>query len=450
MRKNPATTTTFSPGPTRGSASLTALTALTLSLPATFAGTTAKSAIEPEPTQSWCDWLQDKPGMLYANADNPYIQKLQISGRFQWQYGYADGEGAHEGGTRKFNYDTEEIRRFRLGAKMNFLDFLSAEASASFKNDLSPLGGDRDIEYFNLYSATLGINLQDALNLDGLDALDLVIGKQKISNSAERYVSSRHIQTVERSSLSNYVSVPGSTGIALRTSFDLWDFDLGMYSGDLEKEFSDFDNDYLYTLRAGYKFDKPRFADKFRIDMRFILNGDEEENAVKNPDSIGSFNQKWVASLSSKTRWGKLNLITDFIYGDNGDDYDIDNKGRPTSNPDREGEFWGVVVMPSYWLVEDKLETVFRYQYAAATEKEGFRISSRYSRIAGTVDDFTGPNDMSNGRGDSHHSAYLGLNYYLCGHNAKIMTGIEYDDLDSGSQDVYEGTTVWTAVRLYF
>lgn len=428
------------------------LCALALSTTAAWAGTDAKSVIqeEPEPTRTWCSWLQDKPGTLYNNKGNPYVQKLQVFGRFQWQYAYVDGEGAHEGGSRDFNYDTEEIRRFRLGAKVKFLNYFTAHASANFENDLSPLGGDRDIDYFNLYSATLDLDLQKAFDLKSFDELEIFIGKQKTSNSAEHYISSRYIQTVERSSLSNFITAPSSTGIAIHSAFDAWDIDLGMYSGDLEKEFSKFDNDWFYTLRTGYKFEDPDFADKSRIDLRLVLNGDEKENAIKNPDSIGSFNQKWVASLSTKSRWGKLNLLTDLVYGDNGTDYDIDKKGRPTTNPEREGDFWGVVIMPSYWIVEDKLETVFRYQYAAASEKEGFRISGRYSRIAGEVSDFSGPNDMSNGRGDSHHSAYLGFNYYLCGDNAKIMAGVEYDDLDSGSQDVYEGTTVWTAFRMFF
>lgn len=432
--------------------SLASLAALSLSTSAALAGSDSKSVIEPEPEPSkgFCEWLQDDPGTLYKNKDNPYIQKLQLYGRFHWQYAYLDGEGSDQGETRDFNYDTEEIRRFRLGAKIRFLDYFTAHASANFENDLSPLGLDRDVEYFSLYSASLDVDLRKAFDLDAFDELEIFIGKQKTSNSAEHYISSRYIQTVERSSLSNYITAPSSTGISVNSSFDQWDIDLGMYSGDLEKEFSKFDNDWFYTFRAGYKFDKPDFADKARIDFRLAINGDEKENAIKNPDSLGSFNQKWVASLSTKTRWGKWDLLTDLVYGDNGSDYDIDDKGRPTSNPEREGDFWGVVIMPSYWLVEDKLETVFRYQYAEAEEKEGFRISSRYSRTAGNSYDFSGPNDMSNGRGDSHHSAYLGLNYYLCEDNAKIMAGIEYDDLDSGSQDVYEGSTVWAAFRLFF
>ncbi len=432
------------------------LSLVTLSLTAAttlgMAGTDSKTSLPeapPEPN-NWCSWLSEKPGTLYKNKENPYIQELRLFGRFHWQYAYLDGRGADGLGTRKFNYDTEEIRRFRVGAKLGFLNYFEANASVNLSKDLSPLNGSRDIEYLNLYSATLEMDMQEAFDLKTFDELELRIGKEKTSQTAEGDISSRFIKTVERSSLSNYVATPSSTGLFISSEMGAWDLDLGISSGDLEREFSKFDNDYFYTLRTGYKFDDPSFADKSRIDLRVIINGDEEQNTIKNPDSIGSFNQTWVASLSTESRNGRFELLTDLVFGDNGTDYDLTDKGNPKNNPEREGSFWGLVIMPSYWLVEDRLETVFRYQYAQASEKEGFRINARYSRIAGKVDNFSGANDLSNGRGDRHHSAYLGLNYYLCGDNAKIMTGIEYDDLNSGSQDVYEGTTLWAAFRMYF
>lgn len=431
------------------------LCALALTTATAFAGPSAKKVIEPEPDNpgNWCSWLQDKPGRLYKNKKNPYIQELQVFGRFHWQYAYVDGEGSigKDQHAQKFNYDTEEIRRFRLGAKLKFLKIFEANANINLSNDLSPIGGPRKVEYFNLYSATLGTDLVKAFDLDSIDELEFRIGKEKIAHTSEGENSSRFIKTVERSSLNWYIATPSSTGMILEAENGPWDLDLGMYSGDLQREFSNFNNDYFYTLHAGYKFKTPSFADKSRIDMRMLINGDEKENAVKNPESIGSLNQKWFISLSSESKKGRFELLTDLVYGDNGTDYGYDfDKDRPENNPDREGTFWGFTIIPSYWLIEDKLEGVFRYQYARASEKEGFRMAGRYARTAGVSQGFTGPNDLSNGRGDKHQSAYLGFNYYFCGDNAKVMTGIEYDDLDSASQSVYEGTTVWAAFRMYF
>ena len=123
-------------------------------------------------------------------------------------------------------------------------------------------------------------------------------------------------------------------------------------------------------------------------------------------------------------------------YGDNGgSDYE--------SNPDRQGSFWGVVIMPSTYIIEDKLEFVARYAYQGAEEDEGIRTNSRYFR------DNAVDADINSGRGDSHHSIYLGLNYYLCGHNSKVLLGVEYDKLDTPDGDA-DATTLWAAYRTYF
>ena len=98
--------------------------------------------------------------------------------------------------------------------------------------------------------------------------------------------------------------------------------------------------------------------------------------------------------------------------------------------------------MPSYWLVEDKWEAVARYSYQGSDEDNGIRTNSRYARR-----DHGG--DVNSGRGDEHHSIYGGLNYYLCGHKSKIMTGIEWETLDTTSGDV-DASTLWLAYRTYF
>ncbi len=41
------------------------------------------------------------------------------------------------------------------------------------------------------------------------------------------------------------------------------------------------------------------------------------------------------------------------------------------SDADREGNFYGLVVMPSTYLIDDKLEFVARYVYQASEERRG-------------------------------------------------------------------------------
>ena len=104
--------------------------------------------------------------------------------------------------------------------------------------------------------------------------------------------------------------------------------------------------------------------------------------------------------------------------------------------------------MPMYWLVENKLKLVSRYQMQHASNAQGIRLNSRYARSAGA----RGEADMSltGGRGDRHHNVYLGINYYFCGDNLKLVSGIEYDDIQSAAGNVFHGWTASSALRVYF
>ena len=129
-------------------------------------------------------------------------------------------------------------------------------------------------------------------------------------------------------------------------------------------------------------------------------------------------------------------LMGDLIIGENG------NYGDPT----QQGSYWGLSLMPSIWLIEDRLEVVFRYQYAEAKESNGFRISSHSARRIADQEEA----NINDGYGDKHQSAYAGINYYICGDNTKIMAGLQWDDLQSSNEQIYEGLTTWVALRLYF
>jgi hypothetical protein len=39
----------------------------------------------------WCAWLQNDPGLLYENKENPWIQSFEIGGRFHYQAAYLEG-----------------------------------------------------------------------------------------------------------------------------------------------------------------------------------------------------------------------------------------------------------------------------------------------------------------------------------------------------------------------
>ena len=98
----------------------------------------------------------------------------------------------------------------------------------------------------------------------------------------------------------------------------------------------------------------------------------------------------------------------------------------------------------SYLAAEDRLQAVFQYQFAGATESEGIRANSRY------MNSLHSPGvDVNSGRGDELHTLYAGLNYHICGDNLKIMGGVEYANLDTPAGDV-DAVTLLIAFRTFF
>ena len=148
-----------------------------------------------------------------------------------------------------------------------------------------------------------------------------------------------------------------------------------------------------------------------------------------NDDFLG---YDWAAAFNAiydKDRYGAVSTIA---FGE--------NNGTGTQG----GSFHALMVMPYYWILEDRLQAVFQYQYAGASEDNGIRANSRYLRSQHS----TGV-DVNSGRGDELHTLYAGLNYHFCGDNLKLMGGVEYATLDTPKGDV-DAFTWLVAFRTFF
>ena len=105
-----------------------------------------------------------------------------------------------------------------------------------------------------------------------------------------------------------------------------------------------------------------------------------------------------------------------------------------TIGKENQADTYGLVFMPA-WQLHKKLEFVTRLQLASSSEIDGLRLQKYYERLAG---DF---------RGDNYVAGYAGLNYFIRGHNLKLMGGIEYAKMDP---DAFDGHTWFFAVRTWF
>lgn len=364
--------------------------------------------------ETWCEWLRDKPGELYDRKDNPWIQSFEIGGRFHYQAAYVDGTDING---RRFHDRYDEYRRLRIETKTGFLRYFTAEINVNLVDDgrFREEPGDLDWGYDRFDEASLEFDLGKAFGSGPLDDIKLKYGRMKLKMTEEEHQSSNDILTIERSSLSDKLGgeLSRPTGLTLELDKGPWDLTLGVFSGEDDTEFIGGWNDgRFYYASLGWKA-----TDEFRLVADFAQNDQSGED-----DALG---YAWAGSLAGvyeTKRWG---VMVDGIYGNNGSALELRDR--------RQGDFYGVIAMPWYWVVKDRLQAVVQYQYARSDEEEGLRLGSRYLR--GRHDDALV--DVDNGRGDEQHSLYFGLNYHLCLERAKIMGGVQYEDIDTRNGSVH-------------
>lgn len=384
-------------------------------------------APEIEASHDWCDALKSI-GKLYKNPENPLVQGFSVFGRFQYQAALIDGDDVNGD---DFTERIDEYRRVRVGAKAKVLGVFDLLARINLEDDDRPSGDGLDWGFQDFDEALIGFDIKAAFGIDTLDTLKVVYGRHKFAIGLEANQSSKVIVTPERSAISNKIfGTFRPTGFKLHAAKGDWSGLFGIYSTEEEDIlFAGFGESLAYQLTVGKQVN-----DNLNVVADFVYN-DSDEN-----DDSSNWEYLWAGSLSATYTQGRFGMYTDLIYGDNGDE-DQGNVARA-----RQGAFWGAVVIPYYWLVEDRLQAVFRYQYQGSSQDEGIQVNSRDIIRAEQRNDAV---DVNGGRGDFHQSVYAGCNYYLCGNNAKIFAGVEYDDLETPNGDV-SALTYWVGFRSFF
>ncbi len=378
-----------------------------LSASAALAGDliTPVAPIPTEHAQGWCDAWKNI-GTLYENKENPYIQKLKVFGRAQYQWGYTDGE--NDGSD--FSGNGDELRRLRAGAELKFLNGFKFKGNANLEK-----GGFRQTQlgYHDMDEMYLSYSFGE---LGAFDDLTLTYGRVKYEFSGEAHESSKKIKTVERSNISNaFYGSARPTAFLASGAMNGVNLTTGIMSTDDDETLGQWDQGLAYYLSAEFE----------ALNGNFIL--DYTYDGADSGD-VDIFGHDWGVSAAYITKVGRWELLLNAIYGE-------------THNSDA---LYGLVIMPSTFLIEDKLEAVFRYQYAGS-DGDNIKINSRNVRNVASRD------GVSVKTGDENHTFYGGLNYYICDHNAKIMTGVEYEILngDKNNTDL-NATTYWLAFRSFF
>lgn len=364
---------------------------------------------KPKKDDDWCDLLDDFSTIYKEKKKkNPFIQRIDLSGRIHYQYGYTDGED----GDLNFSGDRDELRRFRFGGSVRFLDNFTLNARANFVNNIS---GSSEIEYVSFNNLNLEYDFGD-IDALGLDNVKIGYGRYKIAIGGEEHSSSRKLKTIERSNLNNFYAPSRATGVMIEAERKKVDFTLGVFTVDRDFEtLAQWEGGVAYYASVDFKV-----ADGDMI-IDFLYN----DSDVLEDEVIG---YEWATSLTYETEIGGVDLFTNVAYGET---HEGDN-------------VYGIVIMPSKEIIEDRLEAVLRYQWARSSGDDLVRAQNR--NIRNVAQDDIGYNPK---RGDNNHTIYAGLNYFLCGNNARLMAGVEYETVEGDRSDL-DAMTYWLAARLSF
>ncbi|MBM4228295.1 MAG: hypothetical protein FJ164_11185 [Gammaproteobacteria bacterium] len=335
------------------------------------------------------DW-QEHLGRVYANDANPVIQEAWLLGRYHGQWHWADGSAGED--------DDYEGRRYRMGGQARLFQRLTVHAQMVSGSDFEP--------FYNGFT-----ELWAAWRFN--DALILTVGQQKHRFTHDRNVSSRYINYLERSMLTNLFGADYTPAVTLSGRTPRWSWCGGVFSNktgrDMEDAFTNPDSGYSVLGTVTHDLTERLGTDGAFLNFSFV-HSDANEKAT----NLNRFDQGLASALILTE--GPLSLVTEVTTGMGGDD----------------GAAYGLNLQPGIFLTR-RIQVVARYQVAGSDEERGLFAQRRYEREAGLTS------------GDLYQAGYAGLNFHFFEHRIKLLTGIEYATLD--------GEHCWTgsvAIRFFF
>ncbi|MGJ8656653.1 MAG: porin [Akkermansiaceae bacterium] len=348
----------------------------------------------------YCDTLEMLGGSIYEGG---FINSVKLTGRAHLNAAYTEGDV----NSADFDDTYLELRRFRIGTKIQFLNDFTLVAAADMNKNSSR--DDVRFGYKQMDELYLKYAFGDVM---GLEKVSVAYGRMKHEFTAEGSTSSNSLKTVERSVIANqFYGGIRATGAKVSATSGAFKGALGVFSTESDsQEISDWNHGT--ALYGSLAYDAP-------------CGGTVTLQGLSNDVSSGDddrFGYDWAVSLAYENTFGNWNLLVNGITGE-------ETNGDSTS---------GLVIMPTTFIVPDTVEFVARYEYATS---DGDNIGlSRYS----------GDASGAGSRFDDRHALYAGLNYYVCGNKAKVQVGAEYETAEGSDSADADATTLWLGFRTSF
>src|SRR5687767_982467 len=338
----------------------------------------------------WGDFTQ-----LYKNDENPIVQQVLFTGRFQHDFStLSSDQGDH---------NESNIRRVRLGPRVTFLRKFLFHAEV----EVNPQ------ERNPFYMRFTDLYVQWTKN----PQFAVTVGKHAAPFTQEGATSSKELLTIDRSIIGTNIWFPQEymPGVSVSGRVAPWVYRAGVYSsGAMNREFGEFSGDYFTLALVGYDF-----AKKLSV-KEAVLTGNY---VYQHPDADNTFTRQ-------------LEHVTSMHFR-----FEADTWGVRTDLSNAQGylgqsDMWGAMAMPFY-NITPKLQAVVRYTYLDSDAPNGIRPAGYEARVVP-------------GRGDEFNELYLGANYYFYGHRLKVQTGVQWADINDSANDggEYSGVSWTTGLRV--
>ena len=331
----------------------------------------------------------------YDDQDNPAVQNVLFSGRFQYEYATVTDDDV--------TYDEWNVRRMRLGVRSALFRQLTVHVEAEFNPQ------ERDPFYMRLTDTYLEWSRSAELAV--------TVGKQGVPFTMDGSTSSKELLTIDRSNLSNNMWFPQEymPGLSVSGEAASWVYQGGVYTaGTANKEFGEFDGGFFTLVLLGYDAGEAIGTDRALIRGSYVYQDPDPANTFTRPlEHVGSVNLDLEDSA-----WGLRADVT------------------AAAGYLGQSDLWGAMLMP-FFNVTSGLQLVSRFTRIASEDPNGVRLA-RYER------------ELTNGRGDLYQEAYLGANYYFYGHKLKLQGGLQWADMRDEAADggSYSGVGVTIGLRV--
>jgi phosphate-selective porin OprO and OprP len=329
-------------------------------------------------------------GRLYLNKESKGLQEFWLLGRYHGHWHHADGPDGDR--------NDYESRRIRFGFQATMFDKLTLHAQAISGSDFEP-----EYNGFTELWARWTFSKQFALT----------VGQQKNRFTHDRDISSRYMNYLERSLLTNNAGLDYTPAVLASGIVNGWDYLTGVFSNatgtNMGDAFTDFNSGWSAMLTLKRDLGACLGAESTNLNVGF-LHSDFNENATNMNRFENMFN---VALIQTS---GSFSLQTEALLGLDG----------------TKGTAYGITFSPGYY-VTDKLQIVARYQIAAAEQSDGLASQRRYERPVGLP------------AGDLYQAVTLGANYYIAKHRLKLLTGVEYAKMNDD-----DAVTAYAGFRFFF